>query len=76
MSSLPTDWFMKVRLKLRHLQLFIALDELRNLHRAAERLGMSQPAASKLLGELENQLGLVLFDRHPRGIAPTGTARR
>lgn len=70
MSPLPHDWFMRVRLKLRHLQLFIALDDLRNLHRAAERLGMSQPAASKLLGELEGQLGLALFERHPRGITP------
>ena len=70
MSPLPHDWFMRVRLKLRHLQLFIALEDLRNLHRAAERLGMSQPAASKLLGELEGQLGLALFERHPRGITP------
>lgn len=67
---LPTDWFLKVRLKFRHLQLFVALDECRNLHRAAERLGMSQPAASKLLGDLETLLGVSLFERHSRGVTP------
>ncbi|WP_110648346.1 LysR substrate-binding domain-containing protein [Salinicola peritrichatus] len=67
---LPADWFLKVRLKFRHLQLFVALDECRNLHRAAERLGMSQPAASKLLGDLETLLGVSLFERHSRGVTP------
>ncbi|TDX28036.1 LysR family transcriptional regulator [Modicisalibacter xianhensis] len=70
MGALPPDWFLRVRLKLRHLQLFLALDEQRNLHRAAASLSMSQPAASKLLGDLENQLGVALFDRHSRGVTP------
>lgn len=64
------NWFQKARLKLRHLQLFAALDEHRNLHRAAESLNMSQPAASKLLGDLEETLGIELFDRHGRGVEP------
>ena len=66
----PPNWFQKARLKLRHLQLFAALDEHRNLHRAAASLNMSQPAASKLLGDLEETLGIELFDRHGRGIEP------
>ena len=70
MGTLPPDWFLKVRLKLRHLQLFLALDDHRNLHRAAASLAMSQPAASKLLGELEGRLGVQLFERHSRGIEP------
>ncbi|GHC34081.1 LysR substrate-binding domain-containing protein [Aidingimonas halophila] len=70
MGELPPDWFLKVRLKLRHLQLFLALDDHRNLHRAADTLGMSQPAASKLLNELEERLGMQLFERHSRGIEP------
>jgi DNA-binding transcriptional LysR family regulator len=70
LDLLPPDWFLRVRLKFRHLQLFVALDDYRNLHRAAERLGMSQPAASKLLGELEHMLGVSLFDRHSRGVTP------
>ncbi|WP_163560760.1 LysR substrate-binding domain-containing protein [Halomonas sp. NO4] len=70
MGILDDDWYLRVRLKLRHLQLFVALDEHRNLHRAAERLGMTQPAASKLLGDLETLLGVKLFDRHARGVTP------
>ena len=69
-DPLPPDWFLRVRLKFRHLQLFVALDDHRNLHRAAARLGMSQPAASKLLGDLEHLLGVSLFERHSRGVTP------
>ena len=70
MKPQQADWFLRARLKMRHLQLFAALDEHRNIHRAAEELGMSQPAASKLLGELEYLLGVTLFERLPRGVAP------
>lgn len=70
MGVLDDNWFLDARLKLRHFQLFLALDEQRNLHRAAEQLNMSQPAASKLLSDLEANLGIRLFDRHPRGLTP------
>ncbi|MBP2303587.1 LysR substrate-binding domain-containing protein [Azospirillum picis] len=66
----PADWFLRARLKLRHMQLFLALDEHRNLHRAAASLNLSQPAASKLLGDLEDALGVMLFERHTRGVEP------
>lgn len=70
MGVLDENWFLHVRLKLRHFQLFLALDEQRNLHRAAAQLNMSQPAASKLLSDLETNLGIRLFDRHARGLTP------
>jgi len=70
MKALAPDWYLRVRLKLRHLQLFVALDEYRNLNRAAGSLNMSQPAASKLLGELEEMLGVELFERQSRGVEP------
>ena len=38
---------------------------------AAQAANLTQPAASKLLGELEHVLGVQLFDRLPRGVAPT-----
>jgi DNA-binding transcriptional LysR family regulator len=69
-TRLSQEWFLRSRLKLRHLRLAVELDEHRNLHRAAEALNIAQPAASKLLGELEGILGVVLFDRHPRGLSP------
>ena len=49
----------------------IALDDERNIHRAAEVLCMTQPAASKQLKDLEDMLDVKLFDRHPRGMEPT-----
>ena len=39
--------------------------------RAAELTGMTQPAASKMLGELEDSLGVKFFERHARGVEPT-----
>jgi DNA-binding transcriptional LysR family regulator len=59
------------RLKLKQLSLVLALIEMRNLHRAAESLNLSQPAATKLLQEIERALGVSLFDRQPRGMVPT-----
>jgi DNA-binding transcriptional LysR family regulator len=65
------NWFLRARLKTRQLLLLIALDDERNIHRAASALCMTQPAASKQLKDLEDALGVSLFHRHPRGMAPT-----
>jgi len=62
------------RIKLRHLQCFLAVADLRSLQRAAERLAISQPAVSKTLRELEEILGVQLFRRGRRGAAPTADA--
>lgn len=59
------------RLKTRHLLLLVQLDERRSVLHAAEAAGMSQPAASKLLAEIEAMLGVPLFVRHARGVEPT-----
>ncbi|HEY1608279.1 MAG TPA: LysR substrate-binding domain-containing protein [Paraburkholderia sp.] len=64
-------WYMRMRLKTRQLLLVVALAEEGNVHRAAAALNMTQPAASKLLRELEEMVGAVLFDRMPRGVRPT-----
>ncbi|MDJ1158648.1 LysR substrate-binding domain-containing protein [Chelatococcus sp. SYSU_G07232] len=58
-------------LKIRQLQLLVALGEHANLHRAAEAAHISQPAASKLLQQVEALLGTQLFERLPRGVRPT-----
>ncbi|MBM3555533.1 MAG: LysR family transcriptional regulator [Alphaproteobacteria bacterium] len=59
------------RLRLRHLQLLDALGETLNIHKAAPRLNLSQPATSKLLHELEELYRTPLFFRQPRGVRPT-----
>jgi DNA-binding transcriptional LysR family regulator len=58
------------------LRLLVLIGEVGSLGRAAARLGISQPAASKRLGALERRLRLVLVDRGPRGseLTPTGHA--
>lgn len=66
-----SHWFIRARLKTRQLLLLVALDEEGNIHRAAEVLAMTQPAASKLLKDLEDVLGVPLFERLPRGMKPT-----
>ncbi|QGZ65850.1 LysR substrate-binding domain-containing protein [Paraburkholderia acidisoli] len=66
-----SPWYVRSRLKTRQLLLVVALAEEGNIHRAAAALNMTQPAASKLLRELEDTLGAVLFERMPRGMKPT-----
>ncbi len=71
MDTTNPNWFLKARLKTRQLLLLIALDDFRNIHRAAEELHMTQPAASKQIKDLEEMLDVRLFDRLPRGMQPT-----
>lgn len=59
------------RLKWRQLALAVALDERRSLRQAAADLAMTQPAATKLLRDLEDAVGHPLFARHPWGMSPT-----
>ena len=65
------NWFLRARLKTRQLLLLVAVDDYRNIHRAAEGLHMTQPAASKQVKDLEDMLGVRLFERLPRGMEPT-----
>ncbi len=48
----------------------------RNFARAAEALGMSQPALSRSIAGLETALGVQLFDRTRQGVDPTGFGER
>ncbi len=48
-----------------------AIDEHRNLRRAAMAINTTQPAATGLLQQLEEGLGVALFKRHARGMEPT-----
>ncbi|EJX1954398.1 pca operon transcription factor PcaQ [Salmonella enterica] len=51
------------RIRLRHLQTFVAVAQQGTLGRAAETLNLSQPALSKTLNELEQLTGTRLFER-------------
>ncbi|SOD52670.1 DNA-binding transcriptional regulator, LysR family [Pseudoxanthomonas wuyuanensis] len=71
MSQQSKPWFARARLKTRQLMLLLAIDEEGNIHRAADALNMSQPAASKLLKDLEEMMEVTLFERLPRGMRAT-----
>jgi DNA-binding transcriptional LysR family regulator len=60
-----------IRLKTRQMYLLLALDQARNMHQAAAATNMSQPAASKMLKDIEDLYGVPMFERLPRGIRPT-----
>lgn len=64
------------KLRLRHFSLIRALDEHRNMHRAADALNMTQSTASKMLRDIEGILGTPLFVRETRGMTPTDMGRQ
>jgi DNA-binding transcriptional LysR family regulator len=59
------------RLRLRDLHLFFTVVQWGSMAKAATQLGMSQPAVSAIVANLEDALGVKLFDRHPHGVVPT-----
>lgn len=60
-----------LRMRTRQWVLLALLDQHRHLGRAAAAMNTSQPAATKLLQQLEETFGVPLFNRVPRGMTPT-----
>ncbi|WP_324770503.1 LysR family transcriptional regulator [Pokkaliibacter plantistimulans] len=58
-------------LKINQLRLISAIAEHGQLGLAADELTLTQPAASRMLSEIENALGAKLFERHAKGMVPT-----
>ncbi|MBB3611024.1 DNA-binding transcriptional LysR family regulator [Rhizobium sp. BK602] len=56
---------------MRQLQYFVAVAEQGSITRAAQNLSISQSSVTEALKELESDLGVELFDRHPRGLTIT-----
>lgn len=64
-----TRWNDAVRIE--DLNTFLAVAETSHVGRAAERLGLTQPALTKGIQRLERELGLQLFERTPKGMELT-----
>src|SRR5690349_22241085 len=66
---------MERHLKLRDVRVFLSVLQAGSMHRAAERLGTSQPVVSRSIADLEHALGVRLLDRSRRGVEATQYGR-
>lgn len=62
--------------KLHHLRDFLAIAQRQSVHGAARALGLTQPALTRSLRELEHEVGSSLFERHARGVVLTEIGER
>ncbi len=62
--------------KLHHVRDLLAIAQARSVRGAARALGLAQPALTRSLRELEQQLGVQLVQRHARGVVLTPAGER
>jgi DNA-binding transcriptional LysR family regulator len=69
----PTDWDGRIgrRVRLRDLHIFLTVIQSGGMAKAASHLGISQPAVSEAVADLESVLKVRLLDRNRRGTEPT-----
>ena len=65
----------QIGVTIRQIQAFLAIAEIGNFTRAAERLHVAQPTLSLLLRQLEEELGARLLDRTTRRVELTAAGR-
>ncbi|WP_330256001.1 LysR substrate-binding domain-containing protein [Nocardia sp. NBC_00565] len=68
LDAKATEKLLDGRLKLRHLVLVVTIAEHGSIMRAAEALHVTQPVVTRSLREVEEVLGVPLFDRYSRGV--------
>src|SRR5262245_56994190 len=67
------DWEGRIgrRLRLRDLHIFFTAVQCGSMAKAGQKLGVTQPAVSRVVADLEQALGVRLLDRGARGVEPT-----
>jgi DNA-binding transcriptional LysR family regulator len=67
------DWADRIgsRIRLRDLHILLAVAESGSMSKAATQLAISHPVVSKTISDLEQTLGVRLFDRTSQGVEPT-----
>jgi DNA-binding transcriptional LysR family regulator len=63
------------RLKLRHMEILLAVVDTGSMAKAGAKLAISQPAISRAIAEMEHTLGVPILDRSPKGVEPTQYGR-
>ena len=73
LMSKIVDWDRHIgrRLKLRDLHVFFVVAQCGSMAKAASQLGVTQPAVSQVIADLEHVMGVTLLDRSPQGVEPT-----
>src|SRR5260221_13678862 len=62
-------------MELRHLRYFVAVAEALNFTKASARLRVAQPALSRQMTDLEDEIGVDLLKRSPRGVTLTAEGK-
>src|SRR3954452_9353714 len=63
------------RMTLHDLHVLMVVAQDGSMNKAAALLNTTQPAISRSIGELERTIGVILFDRNPKGVEPTAYGR-
>src|SRR3954466_3989748 len=72
---MPEDRYPRRKLKLRQLEILLAVAQAGSMAKAAKQLAISQPAVSRAIADMEHTLGVPLVDRGPQGVEPTQYGR-
>ena len=70
-DNVRDDSLLRAGLKLSHLRMIVMIEDHGQVSAAAQAMAMSQPAASRMLSEIESIVKLPLYERVARGVALT-----
>jgi DNA-binding transcriptional LysR family regulator len=62
-------------MELRHLRYFLVVGELLSFTKASAQLRIAQPALSRRIQDLEDEIGVDLLKRSPRGVTLTAEGK-